>query len=195
MVVRQVMGGEVGPDGQWRCGSAAFCSEFLKTELNRKPIIRQAVNDISTAGDVIMQARFELDMSNSSYSDMTKAAAIVNTVTFSDPVVGSFDMATDTEEGRSTVTAGRYTYNDCATAQNDPFANFGGGSCWRNYDLVGGVSDYDEGSYTYVDGSNTNPMAYDWASFYDPSQNISSGVGSGNKRKCSIVGSARPNTC
>jgi len=196
MVVRQVMGGEV-KNGQWECGSAAFCSEFLKTSLNRKPIIRQTVNDISTEGEVIMTAQFELDMSNSSYSDDTQAAAIINTVTFSDSAVGSFDMATyaQKEGSTATVTAGRYTYNDCATARNDPFANFGGGSCWRTFDLVGGASDYDEGSYTYVDGSNTDPMAYNWASFYDPSQNISSGEGSGNKRKCSIVGSARPNTC
>ncbi len=199
-VVRQVMGDGVW-DAQtrtWSCATGEFCSEFLKDRLNFKPIISQSINDATTGGP-LMQARFILDMSNLTYFDNSTAGTITNTLVLTDPsdsefylVNGNFNMATDTQAGRSEVTAGRYVYNNCS----NPSSLFGG-SCWQWFDIYGGGSNiYQEGSYTYSDGSN-DPMAYNWESFFDPAQNayVGSGVGSGNLAKCTSGAGGLPNSC
>ncbi len=73
-----------------------------------------------------------------------------------DQTAGNFDMATDTEQGRSEVSGGRYIYNP-------------------------GTNIFIDASYTYNDGTSTDPMAYDWGIFWDPGQNFSL---SGNETKC-----------
>ncbi len=186
-IIRQVMGDGVwDPQTKtWNCDSAEFCSEFLKDRLNFKPIISQTINDATTGA--LMQAQFQLDMSNITYSNMTTKGVITNTITFTgDPILdnGNFDMATDSQ--RSDVTGGRYIYNDCA---NPSFLY--GGSCWQAFSVSGGRNDYQEGSYTYSDGNSTDPMAYDWGGFWDPLQNDYPAPG--NETKCNS-GTA-PNSC
>ncbi len=190
-VFRQVMGDGVWNAGSqtYTCATGEFCAEFLKGDLNSKPIFRQAIND--DTGGSLMQMRFQLDMSNISYSDTTRAGTIINTLTLTDPsdsefylVDGNFDMATDTELGKSVVTAGRYRYIDCA---NPSFLN--GGSCWQSFGVDGFTPNiYQEGSYSYADGE-TDPMSYNWGTFFDPVQNPFSG----NKMKCDS--SSRPDNC
>jgi len=196
-LIRQVMG-----DGEWNaqtstwsCGSGEFCSEFLKNRLNTKPIISQIIND-STPDGALIQSRFILDMSDLTYTNSSATGILTNTLTLTNPsdsefnlVDGNFDMATDTQEGKSIVTGGRYTYRGCS---NPDFE----GSCWRSFSIAGLTSRYDVGSYTYVDGTN-DVMAYDWGAFFDPTQNTFSGggAGSGNQDKCTKTGEGRPNSC
>ncbi|NOY72779.1 MAG: hypothetical protein GXP14_10440 [Gammaproteobacteria bacterium] len=175
-VIRQVMGDGTWDEqtSTWSCDSGEFCSEFLKDQLVFKPVISQTINDVAGDGTT-MQAQFQLDMSNITYSDDTTAGTITNTVVFTDPNSkmggnGNFNMATDAQVGRSVVTAGRYIYNNCS---NPNFFQFGG-SCWQVFSpyFNSSSANYQEGSYTYSDGNATNPMAYDWGMFLDPSQNL-----------------------
>jgi len=172
-VFRQVMG-----DGVWdatnrtyTCDTGEFCAEFLKSGLNAKPIFGQAIND--DTGGALMQLRFQVDMSNSSYSDMATTGTIINTITLTDP--------SDSEFYRVLVNAGRFRYNDCSITGI-------GGSCWQSFSEFGGPSNYIEGSYTYSDGG-TDPMSYDWGTFFDLTQNPFSG----NKSKCNSP--QRPSNC
>ncbi len=114
VVMRQVMGGQWDEKSRtWSCGNAGFCYEFLKDDLNLKPKITQIINDSAR----FIQTFFELDMSNSTYEDDTLAGEIINIMKITDPGLpldlpsaGNFNMATDSQEGRSNVTGGRYTY-------------------------------------------------------------------------------------
>ena len=196
-VFRQVMGNGTwdAQNRTWSCGTGEFCSEILKDRLDGKPLISQAINDDSTGP--LLQLRFQLDMRNLSYSSYSQAGgSIINTVSLTDPsddefylVDANFDMATDTED--SFVTAGSYVYNNCSNP-----SGLYGGSCWQKFSVYGGVNNYQEGSYTYSDG-NTDPMAYNWGSFFDPAQNTFSGggSGSGNQDKCTKAGANPPDTC
>ncbi len=188
--IRQVMGNGTwnAQTRTWSCDSATFCSEFSKSTMNAKPIISQTVREV-TAG-LEMEALFKIDMSNSSYSDATTRGVITNIQTIQNVPGGDFDMATDTQDGRSVVTGGRYAYNDCANPDY-------WGTCWQIYDVSGGPSDYEEGSYTYTDGGSVDPMSYDWAAFFDPLQNPASESDpeSGNKAKCNSADNPQPNSC
>ena len=187
-VLRQVMGDGIwdASTRTWSCDSAMFCSEFLKNRLAYKPFISQTINSI--AGGVLAKIEFELDMRNQTYSDNTAAGTITNSVTLLGPstVDGDFDMATDVQAGHSVVTGGRYVYNDCTN--KDPFE----GSCWQTFSVSGGVNDYQEGYYTYMDGG-TDPMAYDWELYLDLDQSPNGLPGSGNQAKCSTA--SAPNSC
>jgi len=164
VVMRQILGGTWNAlTSTWSCAGAEFCAEFLKDKLDRKPKISQTINDNSVG----MSAYFELDMSNSTYSDNTTAGTIVNTVTFTGNNPGSFDLATDGQN--STVTGGRYTYSP--------------GLGWVDGGGASGMAtwDYQEGSYSYWDGS-FDPLAIDSAAFRDATQNP--WAGPGNEGKC-----------
>jgi len=183
VVMRQVLGGEWDATSKaWRCGSAIFCMDFTKASLNEKPRITQAVND----DPVGFSAFFDLDMSNSNYADATTAGTIINTVTLpialppsaSVPMVGSgnagnfdnggsFNMATDTQ--KSLVTGGRYTYS--------------AGAGWVDTGFDSGYQtwDYDEGTYSYDDGSFDH-LGVTWGSYFDQAQNPFPGPG--NEGKC-----------
>ncbi|HHM04389.1 MAG TPA: hypothetical protein ENJ19_01425 [Gammaproteobacteria bacterium] len=110
--------------------------EFYKGKFDAKPRISQMLN----APDVT--ALFEIDMSNSSYSDMSTAGTVTNTMSLPDGSA-SFDMASDVQN--STVTGGRYTY----TAGSGP-----GGS---------------DGTYTYFDGG-FDAKAVRWEDYFDATQ-------------------------
>ncbi len=172
VVVRQVMGGTWdAATNVWSCGGASYCSEFLKGGLLSKPVVTQTINDLPAG----MNSYFKLDMSMLSYSDDSAAATLVNILTLTDAPMGDFDMATDTQAGRSSVTGGRYIYTSCANP-----AAFGG-HCWQDADVYSDDTwDYQEGSYSYVDGG-TDPLLYDWSLYWDPDQNP---IGSGNEAKC-----------
>ena len=196
-VIRQVMG-----DGTWNaqtrtwdCEQAEYCSEFLKGSLTSKPVISQTIN--ASDSGVLAQMRFKIDMSNLSYFNDATAGTITNSLTLTDlgPPddnfdigVGNFDMATDIQAGYSNVTGGRYLYEDCP--DKDPFE----GSCWQAFDTSGtGVNDYQEGSYTYIDGG-AYPMAYEWGAFLDLVQNeLAGSAGAGNEAKCGSA--AAPGSC
>jgi hypothetical protein len=114
--------------------------DFLKDTLGTKPRIMQTLTD----GQIL--AEFSVDMRNISYSDNTTAAAVVNKITFTDPVVFEgldldWDMAADAQT--SNLNAGKYTY---ATGGGD------GGS---------------HGTYIYSDGGY-DPLSTDWTGFFDP---------------------------
>ncbi len=171
VIIRQVMGGVWdAASSTWSCGGASYCSEFLKGDLLTKPLISQTINDLPAG----MSSYFLLDMSMLSYSDDTTAGTLVNTLTLTDVPSGDFDMATDTQAGRSLVTGGRYIYTPCS----NPAVS--GGHCWQDANIFDGTWDYQEGSYGYVDGG-TDPLAYDWGLYWDPDQNP---VGPGNEAKC-----------
>ncbi len=170
VVIRQVMGGTWdAATSTWSCAGAAYCSEFLKDDLLSKPVITQVVNDLPAG----MLSYFELDMSMLSYTDDSAAATLVNTLTLTGAPMGNFDMATDTQAGGSSVTGGRYIYTGCSNP--DPF----NGSCWQDTDVYANW-DYQEGSYSYVDGG-TDPLNYEWGLYWDPDQNP---IGPGNEAKC-----------
>lgn len=180
VVLRQVMGGEWDNDTKtWRCGDAAFCSEFLKEEKGFKPKIVQVLNDLP--GEMI--SHFELDMSTLTYSDNTTAGSLINTLRFTSLDMpdylrdaSEFDASTDSQVGHASVTGGRYIYTHCAF----------GGSCWVDGSIMdyvdgyNGTWDFDEGSYSYVNGG-TDVLNYKWDLYWNPIQND---IGPGNEAKC-----------
>lgn len=163
VVMRQILGGTWdSPTKTWSCGAAEFCMEFSKAQLDRKPKITQAINETSTG----LSARFELDMSNSTYADDTTAGTVINTVIFDDGI-GNFDMATDAQN--IDITGGRYTYSS--------------GASWLDTGQSSGYEtwNYDAGTYSYSSGGFDH-LDQDWGSYYDPAQNTSPGPG--NEGKC-----------
>jgi len=184
IIMRQVMGGTWNSvNNTWSCGSAEFCMTFTKSSLSQKPRITQTVNDAAQG----LTAFFDLDMSNSNYTDNTTAGNIINTLAFSKGDEGfkkaaGFNMATDEGQVRITaggrmetegqnirLTGGRYTYE--------------AGRGWIDPGIDSGYQtwEYEEGGYDYFEGSS-NQLGQNWASYYDPSQNPSPGPG--NEGKC-----------
>ncbi len=172
VIVRQVMGGEWDDSSKtWRCNGAAYCSEFIKENRAYKANITQEINDDVAGG---MSTYFQIDMSALDYVTSTTAGSIVNTLTLPTAPIGDFDMATDSQAGRSLVTGGRYAYTGCANPVN-PWGN-----CWRDADMNDNTWDYDTGSYSYEDGG-FNVLEHDWGFYLSQSQNP---LGSGNEAKC-----------
>ncbi len=164
VIMRQILGGTWNSaNNTWSCGTAEFCLDFSKGAFDAKPRITQTINDVSGG----FSAYFDLDMSNSTYSDNTTAGIIVNTVSLDGNAPGNFDMAVDKQN--STVTGGQYTY-----APGAGWVDTGTASGYQTWD-------YDEGSYSYIDGG-ADQLNQNWASFYDPAQNFSPGPG--NESKC-----------
>ncbi len=158
VAIRQVLGGEWDEaSGTWSCGVAEFCSDFEKSNSAMKPRILQVVTDGGVTSD------FELDMRGLGYSGEfidgvlvnQGDAFVVNKLLFDNPdIPGNFDMATDTQAGRSVVTAGRYIYE-------------GGGRDVDNSSRTVTQIDYEyrAGTYTYEDGSYDMENE-DWTSYY-----------------------------
>ena len=124
-----------------------FSQELIKAQQSQKPLITQSiVSDTMTAKTVI-------DMTNSNYDQDHITGIFENTIVFSgaDQGTGDFDMAIDVQ--KSTVTAGRYTYNS------------GFSSRWGSSYGSGG-----EGSYSYVDGG-FELDSVDWESYCIDKQN------------------------
>ncbi len=188
VIVRQVMGGTWNSvTGDWSCNTTdGYCSEFIKDQFLFKPKITQKINEAD------MTQNFVLDMSSITYSDDTTAGSIINTLTITDPdmpdfdpTAGDFQMIDGTitishpTSGSSSVntnvTGGRYTYIQCSNPQN----YFGVEHCWQDNDLNNW--DYEEGSYSYVNGGEADVMNYEWDVYWDPSQN---GGIAGNESKC-----------
>jgi hypothetical protein len=187
VVIRQILGtgslaGGGGDIQEWTCAADQFCQEFLKAEAGFKPKITQRY----TAPDLVIN--FVLDMSAISYSDMTTAATMINTVSVIDagfpapgeqfapgPMVGgsgrdsaNFDMATDA--GTLDVTGGKYTYTPGSGWHDD-----GDGDVFRAYG---------PGFYDYVGvGVSDMHLQIEWSMYYDPAQNAA-GSYVGNKALC-----------
>lgn len=107
--------------------------EFLKDKYDRKPLITQTImtSDITST--------FKIDMRNSTYDDKNTPAVVTNTFSFTDPSLGTFDMARDGQ--KTNITAGRYTYTN---------GTGNGGS---------------QGTYNYVDGNAI--FDADWTIYMD----------------------------
>lgn len=185
MVMRQVLGGEWDAvNSTWSCGEAEFCMDFNKSNLNTKPRITQTVRDASQGFSTF----FDMDMSSIRYDDNETAATLINTLTLPStgipvggaaPVAsngnrnnfssgGSFDMANGTQN--SNITGGRYTFEK--------------GEGWINTGIDDGYQtwEFDEGSYSYVDGGKSNELGQAWGSYFDATQNPFPGPG--NEGKC-----------
>jgi hypothetical protein len=108
--------------------------EFLKDKYDRKPLITQTI----ITSEIFSTFRF--DMRNSTYSDMNTPGLITNTLTFSDPGIGSFDMARDAPDAH--ITGGRYTYTN---------GTGNGGS---------------QGTYNYIEGGG-GITSSDWTGYMD----------------------------
>lgn len=155
VVVRQIIGGTWNSSTKsWTCGSAEFCDEFLKANLDTKPKITQNIN-LSN-----LETNFVLDMSAITYQDASTAGTMVNTVSVIDSGFvkaedGYFDVAqtpsyasSDNTGKNVHLTAGRYTYTESADT-----VIYGAG-----------------GTYTYYEDS-VDVSAIDWCSYYDGTQN------------------------
>ena len=183
VVMRQVLGGTWDSVTKtWSCGGAEFCMDFTKAALDTKPRITQMVNDASQE----FSALFDLDMSSISYTDISKAGTLINTLTLPEfvpkgptvPMTGSrgnsnnFDNGgsfnNDIDAQNSTVTGGRYTFS------------VGGG--WTNNGRDDGYQtwNFEEGSYSYADGGFDH-LGQTWSSYFDAAQNP---IGPGNESKC-----------
>jgi len=171
VIVRQVMGGEWDNTAKtWSCGGATYCSEFIKDRLDYKANIIQEINDDAAN----MSSYFQLDMSDLDYTTDSTAGSITNTVTLFTAPSGDFDMATNSQEGHSSVTGGRYTYTPC----NNPVRPWG--NCWQDANISDNTWDYETGVYYYEDGE-FDALEHDWGSYLSQSQNP---LGSGNEAKC-----------
>ncbi|HFD13643.1 MAG TPA: hypothetical protein ENJ32_14420 [Crenotrichaceae bacterium] len=195
VIMRQVMGGTWDSvTGDWSCNATdGYCSEFLKDQFLFKPKITQKINESD------MVQNFVMDMSTISYSDDTTAGSIINTLTITDPdmpdfapTAGDFQMIdglitiSRPDSGSSSintnVTGGRYTYTQCSNLQNSS----GVEHCWQTTGWDSTAQDfinwdYEEGTYSYVDGGAADVMNYEWDVYWDPSQN---GGIAGNESKC-----------
>ncbi len=120
--------------------------EYLKDSYDKKARITQTI----TATD--FNSDFSLDMRNSTYDDMSTAGEITNTMNIPSLGVdglGTFDMATDTQD--STVTGGRYTYTD----------GTGPGGSDGTYEYFDGGYDHANQEWDlYFDPNQDNPWAY-----------------------------------
>ena len=172
--MRMVMGGSWdAPTSTWSCDTA-YCSEFFKDELNKKPKITHKIAD---AG---LNSEFVVDMSSLNYSntgigfDVASEVAFSNVQSITGPdaygTEGDFSMVSlagsdnvaivvgsgivSTGENISTsVTAGRYTYTP--------------GLGWNNDLTV-----YDRGVYSYNDGGFDH-LGVTWIDYCDSTQNAS----------------------
>ena len=172
VMIRQILGaGELAPGTQdvrdWLCDPGEFCQEFLKAEFDLKPIITQQIESTK------INALFELDMSEISYSEQNIAGDIRIKLGLFDeslPSLEPFSFDSTTDRFQPSVTGGKYTYT--------------AGMGW--YDDGDGDSFYafEPGSYLYEDGEvKTSHLEQDWMMFYDPSQNLFPG----NKAKCEAL--------
>ncbi len=182
VVVRQVLGqGSLANTGAavepWGCSGGGFCQEFLKAEMDFKPVIWQSYDDGTVAFD------FFLDMSHIRYDDMATPAVMTNTVTvvgagiFPDdpnimaPSASHFDMAVDSQDMR--VSAGRYIYH-----VGNGWYDDGDGDNYRAFD---------PGSYEYWDGGFSDyHLQIEWSSYFDATQNPA-GVYPGNESRCAAL--------
>jgi len=135
--------------------------EVFKPLLENKPVISQVTSDTEMVGE------FVADMRGLTYSDMTKAAPVLNrlSLTVADMPsqgAGDFDMSMVQQ---SNVTAGQYIYTPGTgwSAPTDPTGLSG-------WDVDG--STFGEGTYTYSDGPGFNLEA-DWSKFFDYTTNAS----------------------
>lgn len=141
--------------------TTGMTQEFLKSTESTKPKITQ-----TTSGGPMTQ-NFSVDMTNSAYSDMSRAGTVVLRSTNNDPDLppqqrnpetnallprsDQFDLGQLSGPGvQSDITGGRFTY---AAGSGD------GGSL---------------GTYRYF-ADSFNVYNVDWASFCDPAQNSASG--------------------
>ena len=143
--------------------------EVLKPMLERKPLITQ------TTSDGEMSALFQADMRGLSYSDASRAAPVINTLTLTStdlPAngIGNFDMSM---VQRSNVTAGRYTYQQGQGWLTRTPDGSGGYIYTDNpdgWDVANSV--YDEGSYTYTNGTGGfNVYGANWDSYFNHESN------------------------
>lgn len=118
---------------------AEFSQEFLKDTLLNKPRISQVFNSPE------LTMTFVSDMRGLLLTDMSTAAAVVNTLNLAQGG-GSFDMARDAQPGRSQITAGQYQW------------------------LPGAGPDQSGGTYQYSQGGY-DPYLENWKAFRDPLQN------------------------
>ena len=137
-------------------GQGTFSNVFLKSAFTQKPVITQDVGDANVMSHVV------IDMSNSDYNTMTTAGTMTNTLTSPTGVIPSmkepagsisytWDMAVDSQAGKTNVDAGMYTYT--------PGPSGTGLTDW------GGAN----GSYTYSSGSGFDIASVKWSDFMDPS--------------------------
>ena len=179
VIMRQIMGGTWNSTTQtWSCdNSDQYCSEFLKDQFLFKPKITQKINESD------MVQNFVLDMSSITYSDDITTGSIINTLTITDPgmpdfdpTAGDFQMidstitishpASGSSNFNPNITGGRYTYTQCSNSQTTVE---GIEHCWQDRDI--NTWDYQEGSYSYVNGGAADIMSYEWDVYWDPSQN------------------------
>lgn len=144
---------EVLNDGQ-------ISQEFLKSDLNIKPKITQTITSKDTGGTIDMTAQFQIDMSNSTYSDNTKAGLITNKVTLTGPnakILGNFDtngadnsfVTANAQTGKTNVTGGRYIFVEGTAGDSDTFG---------------------QGTYTYITGDDA-VSTLDWDAFRNNAEN------------------------
>ena len=136
-------------------GQGTFSNVFLKSAFSQKPVITLDVSDAD------MQSHVKIDMSNSDYNTSTTAGTMTNT--FVSPTgaiplltssVGgtphSWDMAVDSEAGKTNITAGQYTYTP--------------GAIGTGYTQWGGAN----GAYSYASGNGFETTNVTWSDFMNP---------------------------
>jgi len=110
IMIRQVMGGTWDSgDGTWSCAPGdEFCLEYTKDNFLTKPKTTMTIRDPTQ----FMQSYFEVDLSNSDYTQNTVLGSIVNTMQITSPeVIGAdFDMDIDANIDWLNVSAGLYTF-------------------------------------------------------------------------------------
>jgi len=128
-----------------------------KPFLDKKPIISQTVQDGG------MTSTFVADMTMLSYSEMNKAAPVMNSLVLDDPSIpgngaANFDMA---NAQQSDITAGRFTFTKPAGY---------GWNTAQGWDTPG--SYFTLGVYTYYDApTGFDVYNADWASYFEYDQN------------------------
>jgi hypothetical protein len=149
----RVMMKEVMNDGQ-------ISQVFLKDVMANKPKITQTITSKDTGGTIDMTAEFVIDMSNSTYSDNTKAGLITNKLTFAGAnakIPGNFDtngsdnsfVTANAQAGKTNVTGGRYTFVEGSAGNSGSFG---------------------QGTYTYITGDDA-VSNLDWNAFRNRAEN------------------------
>ncbi len=141
---------------------ASVSMEVYKPQLDRKPKVSQTLVEGG------LTARFIADMRGLLYSDLSRAAPLINTMSLDDPGLptpgaADFDMSF---AQKAHVTAGKYSYTP--------------GLGWRDATSGAAIAGWDvnnsrffPGTYTYADG-NFDVLNVDWTTFFDPAQNPNS---------------------
>jgi len=128
-----------------------------KPFLDKKPIISQTVQEGG------MTSTFVADMTMLRYSEMNKAAPVMNSLVFDDPSIpgngaANFDMANSQQ---SDISAGRFTFTKPAGY---------GWNTAKGWDTPG--SYFTLGVYTYYDApTGFDVYNADWASYFEYDQN------------------------